>query len=832
MSSDLPPDVPDDVADRVERVRVEDEMEQSYIDYAMSVIAGRALPDVRDGLKPVHRRILYAMHQDGVTSGAGHRKSSSIVGTTMGDYHPHGDSAIYDTLARMAQDFSMRYELVDGQGNFGSVDGDPPAAMRYTEARMAPIAEELLADIGKDTVDFESNYDDRLEEPSVLPAAFPNLLVNGASGIAVGMSTNIPPHNLGEVIDATVHLIENPDCTVEDLIDTRDRHGNGTEGPIEGPDFPTGANIVGKNAVRSAYETGRGRVRVRAEFDVNHEEGRIVITELPYQENKARLVERIAEDVNDGTIEGIRDLRDESDRDGIRVVIELTRDAMPEVVKNQLLEHHLESTFGVINLALVDGEPRVLDLKETLEEYVAHRREVVRRRTQYDLGEAEDRAHILEGRLTALEHAEDVVDLVREAEDRDSAKAELQDAYDLSERQAEHIVSMQLGSLTSMERRSIESEYDSVTTDIERLETILADESELLGVITDELQELKAEYADERRTAFIEDDGEVTDEDLIAEEDVLVVVTEDDYIKRVPLDWFDPQGRGGKGVIGIDLKDGDRVSTVFRANTHDYLLCFTNHGQVYRLKTYEVPQPQSRATQGRSAVNLLDLDDGEEITAVVNTGEFGEEEFLTMATRDGYVKRTPATEFENVLSTGIIAARLEDGDELVDVVVTDGDSDLVVSTSDGMAIRFAEAEARSMGRSARGVHGIELQDGDAVIGLAAADPEADVDLLTVTRKGYGKRTPVEEYRRQSRYGKGLIDIRTEERNGPAVAVEPVADDDHLVVMTADGQIMRTPVADISTVGRNTMGVIVMRPEEGDEVASVEVVPADGDDTAE
>jgi DNA gyrase subunit A len=798
----------------------------------MSVIAGRALPDARDGLKPVHRRILYAMHEAGVTANASHRKSSSIVGDTMGDYHPHGDSAIYDTLARMAQEFSMRYPLVDGQGNFGSVDGDPPAAMRYTEARMAPIAEELLADIGKDTVDFESNYDDRLEEPSVLPAAFPNLLVNGASGIAVGMSTNIPPHNLGEVIDATVHLIENPDCTVEDLIDTRDRHGNGTEGPIEGPDFPTGANIVGKNAVRSAYETGRGRVRVRAEFDVNHEEGRIVITELPYQENKARLVERIAEDVNDGTIEGIRDLRDESDRDGIRVVIELTRDAMPEVVKNQLLEHHLESTFGVINLALVDGEPRVLDLKETLEEYVAHRREVVRRRTQYDLGEAEDRAHILEGRLTALEHAEDVVDLVREAEDRDSAKAELQDAYDLSERQAEHIVSMQLGSLTSMERRSIESEYDSVTTDIERLETILADESELLGVITDELQELKAEYADERRTAFIEDDGEVTDEDLIAEEDVLVVVTEDDYIKRVPLDWFDPQGRGGKGVIGIDLKDGDRVSTVFRANTHDYLLCFTNHGQVYRLKTYEVPQPQSRATQGRSAVNLLDLDDGEEITAVVNTGEFGEEEFLTMATRDGYVKRTPATEFENVLSTGIIAARLEDGDELVDVVVTDGDSDLVVSTSDGMAIRFAEAEARSMGRSARGVHGIELQDGDAVIGLAAADPEADVDLLTVTRKGYGKRTPVEEYRRQSRYGKGLIDIRTEERNGPAVAVEPVADDDHLVVMTADGQIMRTPVADISTVGRNTMGVIVMRPEEGDEVASVEVVPADGDDTAE
>ncbi|MFB6217968.1 MAG: DNA gyrase subunit A, partial [Halobacteriaceae archaeon] len=804
-----------------------DEMEQSYIDYAMSVIAGRALPDARDGLKPVHRRILYAMHEAGVTSRSSHRKSSSVVGETMGDYHPHGDGPIYDAMTRMAQEFSMRYPLVDGQGNFGSVDGDPAAAMRYTEARMAPIAEELLADIEADTVDFVPNYDDRLTEPEVLPAAFPNLLANGSSGIAVGMSTNIPPHNLGEVVDAAVHVIEHPDCSVEDLVDTAalfDTGGSG--GPLVGPDFPTGATIVNPNAVLDAYETGRGRLRVRAEYEV--EDDRIVVTELPFQENKARLVERIAEDVNDGDIEGIRDLRDESDRDGIRVVVELKRNADPRVVENQLLDRHLESTFSVILLALVDGQPTVLTLKDALEEYVDHRKEVVRRRSEHELAEAEDRAHILEGRLTALEHVDDVVETIRDAEDRDAAKAALVEAYGFSEPQVEHIVSMQLGSLTAMEAEEIRGEYDDLTAEIERLETILADESELLGVVKDELRELKAEYDDERRTDVVEDADQVTREDLIEEEDVLVVVTEDDYIKRMPLEWFDPQGRGGKGVIGIDLKEGDRVSTVFRANTHDYLLCFTSHGQVYRLKTYEVPQPESRATQGRSAVNLLDLDDGEEITAVVNTDDFGEGEFLTMATREGYVKRTPASEFENVLSTGIIAARLEEGDALVDVAVTDGEADLVISTREGMAIRFAESEARAMGRDARGVNGIDLQGDDAVVGLVAADPDAEVDLLTVTREGYGKRTPFGEYRRQSRYGKGLIDIKTEERNGPAVAVRSVEADDDIVVMSAGGQIMRTSVADISTVGRNTMGVIVMRTEAGDEVASVEVVPGDGE----
>ncbi|USZ68830.1 DNA gyrase subunit A [Halorussus salilacus] len=823
MSTDTP-DVPDDVAERVRNVRVEDEMEQSYIDYAMSVIAGRALPDVRDGLKPVHRRILYAMHRSGITSGASHRKSSNIVGDTMGDFHPHGDQSIYDALARMAQDFSMRYPLIDGQGNFGSVDGDPPAAMRYTEARMDSIAEELLADIDMDTVDWQSNYDDRLQEPEVLPAAFPNLLVNGSSGIAVGMSTNIPPHNLGEVIDATVELIENPDATVEDLMDH-----------VKGPDFPTGANIVGRNAVHAAYKTGRGRIRVRAEFEVEERENgsdRIVITELPFQTNKARMIEKIADAVNEGTIEGIRDLRDESDRDGIRIVVELKQNAMAEVVKNQLLESYLEKTFGVINLALVDGQPQVLTLKETLEHYLDHRKEVVRRRSQYELDEAEDRAHILEGRLTALENADDVVDIIQDAEDRDEAKAELREAYDFSEEQVDHIVRMQLGSLTSLEAAEIEDEYEEVNARIERLETILGDESELLSVVKEELLEIKEEYADERRTSFIEDTDEVTREDLIAEEDVVVVVTEQDYVKRMPVAQFDAQNRGGKGIIGGDIKEGDRVSKVFRANTHDYLLCFTNHGQVYRLKTYEIPE-MSRTARGKSAINLLDLDDGEEITAVVNTDEFEDGECISMVTRDGYVKRTAATEFENILSTGIIAAKLEDGDELVDVRVTDGTKDLLLATCGGMAIRFDEAEAREMGRSARGVHGVELRGDDEVVGMVAAGDEEDRDLLTVTENGYGKRTPLEEYRRQSRNGYGLVDIKTDGRNGGVTSVKAVGPDDDLVIMSAAGQIMRIRAADISEVGRNTMGVTVMDLEGDDTVASVDVLPdSSGDDSEE
>jgi DNA gyrase subunit A len=813
MSSDVPDADPEDVrAAQVTNARIEDEMEQSYIDYAMSVIAGRALPDVRDGLKPVHRRILYAMHEAGVTSNSSHRKSSSIVGETMGDYHPHGDSAIYDTLARMAQDFSMRYPLVDGQGNFGSVDGDPPAAMRYTEARMAPIAEELLADIERDTVDFTANYDDRLEEPEVLPSAVPHLLINGSSGIAVGMSTNIPPHNLGEVVDATVELIENPDATVEDLMEH-----------VKGPDFPTGANIVGRNAVHKAYKTGRGRVRVRAEFEVDEEEGRIVISELPFQQNKSRLVERIAEDVNEGAIEGIRDLRDESDRDGMRIVVELKRDAMAEVVKNQLLESHLERTFGVINLALVDGAPQVLDLKETLRHYVEHRREVVRRRSQHELAEREDRAHILEGRLKALEQVDDVVETIQNSDDRDAAKAALEAEYEFSEAQAAHIVRMQLGSLTSMETQEIESEYEDVTARIERLEVILANPDELDAVIVDELREMKDEYGDERRTSFIEDVGDVTHEDLIPEEECVVVMSEDDYIKRMSLDTFKAQNRGGKGIIGTGLKEGDRVSSVFAANSHDYLLVFTNRGQIYELKTYEIPE-MSRTARGKSAVNLLDLDGGEEIEAVVNTDDLDDDEFLTMVTSDGYIKRTAVNQFGNIRSTGIRAIRLEDGDELVDVEVTDGDTDIVIGSRNGMAIRFDESEARSMGRTARGVIGIDLRDGDAVAGVAAIDDDYHNWVLTVTENGFGKRSDLDEYRLQSRNGKGLIDIKTGDRNGEVVAIEAVTYGDHLLAMSSDGQIMRTRVEEISTVSRNTMGVIVMNLDADDEVASVDIVP--------
>ncbi len=818
MSSNAP-DTPDVPADKVEPVRIEDEMEQSYIDYAMSVIVGRALPDARDGLKPVQRRILYAMDEMGVTSRSGHRKSSSIVGDTMGNYHPHGDSAIYDALARMAQDFSLRYPLVDGQGNFGSVDGDPPAAMRYTEARMAPIAEELLSDIDKDTVDFVGNYDDRLTEPEVLPAAIPNLLVNGASGIAVGMSTNIPPHNLGEVIDAAIHAIDHPDCSVADLIDTPD-----SDGYIKGPDFPTGANIVNREGLWDAYTEGRGRLRVRAEIETEYEEtgsDKIIITELPYQENKARRIERIADDVREEKIEGIRDIRDESDRNGVRVVVECKRGANGDIVKNQLLEHHLENTFSVISLALVDDQPRVLNLKALLEQFVNHRKEVVRRRSQFELDEAEDRAHILEGRLIALDNVDDVVEIIRESDDRNGAMAGLRDEYEFSKAQAEHVVRMQLGSLTSMEVGEIESEYENIQAEIERLETILKNESELLGVIKDELREIKQQYADERRTKIIEDAGSVTREDLIAEEEVVVAVSEEDYVKRMSLSDFDPQHRGGKGIIGSRPKEGDRVSTVFTASTHDYLLCFTNQGQVYRLKVFELPE-MGRTARGTSAVNIIDLDDGEEITAVVNTDDI-DDGYLAMATKCGYVKRTEVSAFENVHSGGIRAVSLETGDSLVDVEVTPGDGDLLIGTRQGMTIRFAESDARPMGRSARGVNGIKLEGDDRVAGLVAAESDDDRHLLTVTENGYGKRTQLSEYRQQSRYGKGLIDIKTDERNGPVCSINAVSDGDGLVIMSESGQIMRTNVDEVSQVGRNTKGVVVMRLDEDDHVAGVDVV---------
>lgn len=817
MSSD--PHTADIEAADVETVRVEEEMEQSYIDYAMSVIAGRALPDVRDGLKPVHRRILYAMWDMGVTSGSAHRKSSSIVGETMGDYHPHGDTAIYDTLVRMAQPFSMRHLLVDGQGNFGSMDGDPPAAMRYTEARMAPIAEELLADIDKETVSFQSNYDDRLQEPTVLPAAFPNLLVNGSSGIAVGMSTNIPPHNLGEVIDAAVHLLENPEASVSDLMNF-----------VEGPDFPTGANIVGRDGIYKAYTEGRGRLRVRAEYETEESDrggDRIVITELPFQENKARLVERIAENVNDGTIDGISDLRDESDRDGVRIVIDCKRGANVDLVENQLLEHHLETTFGVIMLALVDGKPTVLSLREVLQEYLAHRREVIRQRSEYELAEAEEDAHLLKGRLKALDQIEAVVQLIRNATDRDEAKIGLREEFDFTTAQADHIVRMQLGSLTSMEAEEIRADYASIQDDIERLETILGDEAELRAVIKEELEAIRAEYAEERRTQIIEDAGTVHHEDLIPETDSVIVCTEDDYVKRMPIERFDDQRRGGKGIIGVDVKEGDQVDRLICASTHDELLWFTDTGRVLETKGYEVPE-MSRTARGSNIVNVLDLEEGESIVAIANGTALPEDGYVVTASKNGYVKRTAAEEFDSILSTGIIAAGIDEDDALVDVTLTDGNQDLLLASAGGMAIRFPENEARAMGRTARGVGGMELRDGDAVTGIVTIDDEDD-HLLTITRHGYGKRTTLDEYRPQSRYGKGLVDIDTGDRNGPVTAIATVDADDHLMMYSEDGQIVRTRAADISVVGRNTMGVTVMELEADDAVADVAVVPTLEDD---
>ncbi|MFW5929903.1 MAG: DNA gyrase subunit A, partial [Halobacteriota archaeon] len=637
---------------------------------------------------------------------------------------------------------------------------------------------------------------------------FPNLLVNGSSGIAVGMSTSIPPHNLGEVVDATVAYIDDPDSSVADLMEH-----------VEAPDFPTGGRIVGRNAVKKAYETGRAKLTTRGVVEREGED-HLVITEIPYQVDKSRWIERVADAVNDGTIEGIADIRDESDRDGIRVVIKLRRDAVADVVENQLFEHtRLEKTFSVINLALVEGEPRVLSLRELIDHYVDHRREVVTRRTEHDLGVAEDRAHVLEGRLVAVENAEDVVELIQDSVDRDAAREALEEEYGFTEAQSDHVVRMQLGSLTSLEVEDIESEYDALQDEIDRLQTILDSEEELMDVIKSELLEIKDEYADERRTEVVEADGEVTDEDLIPQRDVVVVLTRDGYAKRMDLDVFSTQRRGGKGIIGVDLKEGDVVSKVFVASSHDYVLCFTNQGRVHRLKSYEIPE-MGRTARGRSVVNLLDLDADEEVTAVVDTSEFSEDECIAMVTRRGMVNRTCAAEFDNILSTGINAIRLEEGDELVDVAVTDGDSELVIGTRTGYAIRFDETEARMTGRYTKGVNGVKLRDGDSVAGFDHVCADDDRAVFTVTENGYGKRTALDEYSRQSRYGYGNIDIKTVERNGEAVSINTVSDDEEILILSDDGMAMRTSVDEVSLQGRNTMGVRVMELDDGDHVASV------------
>lgn len=798
----------------VEKVRVEDEMEQSYIDYAMSVIAGRSLPDVRDGLKPVHRRILYAMYRDGVTSNKSHRKSSSIVGTTMGDYHPHGDSSIYDTLVRMSQDFSMRYPLVDGQGNFGSIDGDAAAAMRYTEARMSEMAEDMLDDLEKGTVDMEGNYDGRKEEPTVLPAAFPNLLANGSTGIAVGMSTNIPPHNLNEIINATIELIQNPDVTVADLMNH-----------IKGPDFPTGANIVGREGIKEAYETGKGRVRVRAEYHIEEgnskEREKIVITEVPFTKNKSKLVEEIAEKVDEGTLEGISTLRDESDRDGIRIVVEVKKSAISEVVANQLVDSILEETFGIINLALVDGTPRVLTLKEMIEEYVKHRREVVLRRSEYDLEEAEHEAHLLEGRLTALENVEDVVELIQEAEDRDNAIENLTESFELTQKQAEHVVRMQLGSLTSMEKSDIESDYETVSEEIEYLESVIESESKLDSVIIDELEEMKEQYGDERRTNIIHDAQEVTDEDLIPEEESYYFISEDNYLKRTPADAFRTQHRGGKGVIGTSLKDSDAVQQVLCDSTHTTIYFFTNYGNVYTLRGHEIPEGQRNA-RGTPAVNLLDFDEGERIAHATTASEElleGDDAVLLIGTQNGLIKKTSADEYDNIYASGLRAINLEEDDEIVSADFVKEQGGVLVSTDSGRSIRFSLDDVRRVGRNTKGVNAMKI-NGSSVVSVTYIPEEFDGSILSVTRNGYGRRTSVDNYREQSRYGKGILDVNTDERNGELIQTVTVTDEDCVSFITQDGTILETEADEISVVGRNTKGVKLMEINEETEIVTV------------
>jgi len=815
------------VAGEEPRIRprpIEREMKESYLDYAMSVIVGRALPDVRDGLKPVHRRILYAMNEMGLTHNKPYKKSARVVGEVLGKYHPHGDMAVYDALVRMAQDFSLRYPLIDGQGNFGSIDGDSPAAMRYTECRLSPIAEEMLKDIDKDTVDFMDNFDASLKEPVVLPGAFPNLLVNGSSGIAVGMATNIPPHNLSEVVDAIVALIDNPDLEPMDLMEY-----------IRGPDFPTGGIIYGLAGVQQAYHTGRGqiKVRARAHFEEDKKGGkkRIIVTELPYMVNKAHLLETIAKLVKDKKIDGITDLRDESDRQGMRVVIELRRDVIPEVVLNQLYAHtQMETTFGVINIALVDGKPRVLNLKEMISEFIKHRQRVVRRRTEYELRKAEERSHILEGLLTALENLDEVIRIIRRSPSADEASQSLMKRFLLTAVQAKAILDMRLHRLTGLERQAVVDEHRALQEKIKEYREILSDEKNILRIIKEESLEIKRKYGDERRTEIEENPQEISYEDLIAVEDVVVTITNTGYIKRTPVATYRAQHRGGVGLKGMETKEEDYVVDAFVTSTHDYILFFTNFGRVYWLKAYKIP-PGGRHSRGKAIVNLLPrLADGEKIQAAIPVKEFSEDKYLVFATRRGKVKKTPLSSYSRPRITGIRAINLVEGDELVDVKITDGTKEIILATRNGMAVRFHESEIRPMGRTAAGVRGIRLRDGDEVVAMAVVD-EDDV-LLTITENGYGKRTPVREYRKTHRGGVGVITIKTAGRNGPVVNVLKVRDDDYLLLTTKQGMIIRIPVNTIRMVGRNTMGVRVMRLKPGDKLITAAKTPPPEEEESE
>jgi len=796
---------------RIMPVDIEDEMKKSYITYAMTVIVGRALPDVRDGLKPVHRRIFYAMGDLGFTHDKPYRKSARIVGDVLGKFHPHGDVAVYDTMVRMAQDFASRYPLIDGHGNFGSVDGDSPAAMRYTEARLAPLAMEMLADIDKKTVDFGPNFDETLEEPLVLPSRFPNLLVNGSSGIAVGMATNIPPHNLGEVIDGVTMLIDNPDVSIDQLMQK-----------IKGPDFPTAAFIMGREGIKSAYHSGRGSIKIRARARIekmNSGRHRIVVSELPYQVNKAKLIEKIAElAVKDKKIEGISDLRDESDRDeAVRVVIELKRDANPNVVLNQLYKHsQMELTFGVIMLALVNGEPKVLNLKQILHYYLEHQKDVVTRRTQFELDKAQARAHILEGLRIALDHIDAVIALIRGSRTTEIAKQGLMDNFGLSDKQAQAILDMRLQRLTGLEREKIEEEYNELLALIAHLLEILGDQHLLLGIIKDELRVIKEKYADPRRTEIMAAVGALEDEDLIAEEDVVITLTHQGYIKRLPVDTYRSQRRGGRGITAMGTKEEDFVEQLFITTTHHHILFLTNMGLVYRIKVHEIPEA-SRQSRGTPVVNLVPLQPHERISAVIPVREFDEERCLLLATQAGIVKKTTLSEYHSVKSNGLIAISLQEDDQLIGAKLVGAEDEVILSTQNGMAIRFAAADVRAMGRTAQGVKGISLGQ-DEVIDMDVIQENAD--LLIVTEHGFGKRTPISEYRAQHRGGKGIQSIRSSKRNGKVVGIKMVHSEDDVMIITAEGIIIRMEVKGISSMGRATQGVTLIRLEEKDSVVAI------------
>lgn len=792
-------------------VYIEDEMKKSYLDYAMSVIVGRALPDVRDGLKPVHRRILFAMHEMGVEWNKPYKKSARVVGDVIGKYHPHGDVAVYDAITRMVQDFSLRYPLVDGQGNFGSVDGDPPAAMRYTEVRMARLASELLNDIEKETVDFTPNYDESLKEPVVMPAAFPNLLVNGSSGIAVGMATNMPPHNLTEVIDALIHLIKSPSADVREIM-----------GFIPGPDFPTGGFINGRQGIRDAYATGRGVIQLRAKASIekNPRTNRqaIIITEIPYMVNKARLIESIADLVRDKKVEGISDVRDESDREGMRIVVELKRDEVAEVILNNLYMHtQMKTSFGIINLAIVDGQPRVLPIVSLLREFVKFRKEVVTRRTIFELKKARERAHILEGFKIALDNIDAVIKLIRASKGPSEAKAGLVKTFGLSEVQSQAILELRLQRLTAMERDKIMQEHKEVLAVIKGLEEILASEKLLMEVIVGELKEIRDRFGSERRTKIVEQTGEITLEDIIAEEDMVVNITSGGYIKRNPTSLFKIQRRGGKGKTGMTTKEEDFVSNLFIASTHSYILFFTDKGKVYALKVYDIPQA-GRAAKGKALVNILNIVADEHITAFLPVRVFVEENYIVMATANGVIKKTDLMSFSNIRSGGIIAINLDEGDRLISARLTDGKTDIFLGTHLGQAIRFGEDDVREMGRQTRGVKAIKLDEGDEVVSMETVEEGATV--LTVTEHGYGKRTEFSEYRGQSRGGSGLINIKITEKNGPVAGIVKVRDTDELMISTSVGKIIRIAMKDVPVIGRSTQGVRLMDIEKDETITGM------------